>query len=36
VDKDVEKYFTAVQTDKKTGKKIKKTMLNFNAWEDIE
>jgi hypothetical protein len=34
VDKDVEKSFTAVVTDK-SGKTTNKTMLNFNAWEDI-
>lgn len=34
VDKDVEKAFTAVVSDK-SGKTINKTMLNFNAWEDI-
>lgn len=34
VDKDVEKNFVAFNTVK--GKTIKKTMLNFNTWEDIK
>lgn len=34
VDKDVEKLFSAVISDK-SGKQIKKTMLSFDAWEDI-
>ena len=36
VDKDVEKNFVALIKDKKTHRPIKKTMLNFNIWEDIE
>lgn len=36
VDKDVEKNFVALLKDKRTHKSIKKTMLNFNIWEDIE
>ena len=36
VDKDVEKNFVALLKDKRTRRPIKKTMLNFNIWEDIE
>jgi hypothetical protein len=35
VDKDVEKAFTAVVSDK-SGKTTTKTMLNFDTWEDIK
>lgn len=35
VDKDVENSFVAVVTNKE-GKKIKKTMISFDAWEDVE
>jgi hypothetical protein len=36
VDKDVEKYFIALKKDKKTKKTLKKTMLNFDTWEELE
>lgn len=36
VDKDVEKHFVALIKDKKTGKIERKSMLNFNAWEDLD
>jgi hypothetical protein len=36
VDKDVEKYFAVPQVEKKTNRRFKKTMFNFNIWEDIK
>jgi hypothetical protein len=36
VDKDVEKYFVALQENAAAGKPIRKSMLNFNVWEDLD
>jgi hypothetical protein len=36
VDKDVEKYFVALKKDNKTGMTVKKTMINFDTWEDFD